>query len=402
MKSAIAFANHCANLRGLLVLIVALLLNMATFSAHAQNDAFTIEVAVSERSEEEQQDAYMAGLRRVVLNNSGDKTVLNRDLIRQGLKRAEDYVQAFSYRRPPPGTVIASDTPVTRKVLQTGQATQLMLVSFDRQLVNQLISESAPARAAREQQQEPVPASDAFQATDSALVFLLIRDQGRDILVSDPVAANVQKRAREISGAAGITLVYPTGDDEDRQLMSVEEISAQTFNADNLASLSGRYAQDTILVGYLTRLGVRGWRGQWTRIDGEQQQQSQFDTSSLDEGLQQGLGVLSSVAQIDETYRYGGNAISDTEGLVWVGSLDSINDYARMMKFFDSIQAIGTVYPKEVKTTSMVFSVVPRSALVDIESALFDVSWLQRSALPLTNDPNSLARSADMAIEYSR
>lgn len=382
--------------RGLSALIATLMLCLATLPVHAQTDAYSIQVAVSERSEEEQSDAYMAGLRRVLLNNSGDKTLLNRDLVRQGLKNAEDYVQAFSYQRPPPGTVIASDTPITRKVQQTGQATQLMLVSFDRALVNQLISGSAPAQVAREEDAPPAPAV----VSKSAVVFLLIRDQGRDILVSDPAAANVQKRAREIAGAAGISLVYPTGDDEDLQMVSVEDIASQAFNEENLVAVAGRYAQDVILVGYMTR-DVRGWAGQWTRIAGDQQQQEQFQSASLDEGLQQGLGVLSSAAQVDETFRYGGRATSDTEGLVWVGSLSSTDDYARMMRFFDGIDAIGTIYPKEVKNTAMVFSVVPRSALVDIESALFDVSWLQRSSPPVTNDPNSLVRSADLAIEYS-
>ncbi|MFK8081877.1 MAG: DUF2066 domain-containing protein [Granulosicoccus sp.] len=398
MKSAIFFSHLVARLCRTLALVAALILSFATFSAHAQTDAYSIEVAVSERSVEEQQDAYMTGLRRVLLNNSGDKTVLNRDLIRQGLKDAEDYVKAFSYRRPPPGTVIANDTPITRKVQQTGQATQLMLVSFDRELVNQLISDSAPANAARQADAESEPVAN----TTSALVYILIADQGRDILISDPMAANVQKRAREISGAAGISLVYPTGDDEDMDMVSVEDISTQIFDADKLAAVAGRYAQDTILIGYLNRQGVRGWLGQWTRISGEQQQQAQFETSSLDEGLQEGLGVLNSVAEIDETYRYGGNALSDTEGLVWVGSLDSLDDYAGMMRFFNGIAAVSTVYPKEVNSTSMVFSVIPRSALVDIESALFDTPWLQRSAPPLTTDPNSLLQSADLVIEYTR
>ncbi len=386
--------------RPLLALTVLLALAVVTaFTAvQAQTDAYTVEVAVMERSQEEQQDAYMAGLRRILLNNSGDKTILNRDLVRQALKQAEDYVQAFSYRRPPPGTVIGTDTPITRKVQLSGQATQLMLVSFDRALVSQLITDSAPANAARAEEEDPEPAV----ASNSALVWILISDEGRNILISDPAAANVQQRAREIAGAAGISLVYPTGDEEDQQTVSIEAIETQTFIAENLTNAAERYGQDTLLMGYLSRLDGRGWRGEWTRVNGEQQQQAQFDTDSLDAGLKAGLGVLNSVAEIDETFRYGGAAISDTEGLVWVGSLDSTQDYARMMSFFTALDAVSTVYPKEVQPTSMVFSVVPRSALVDIESALFDVPWLQRTAPPLQNDPGSLVRNADLALEYTR
>ncbi len=107
--------------------------------AVAQNDAYSLEVAVADRGAKEQQQAYQVAFRRVLLNNSGDKTLLNRDDIRDGLKKAEQYVSGFSYRTPPPGTVIESDTPITEEVRRTGQATRLMLVSFDRESVDQLI-----------------------------------------------------------------------------------------------------------------------------------------------------------------------------------------------------------------------------------------------------------------------
>jgi len=239
-------------------------------------------------------------------------------------------------------------------------------------------------------------------AGNSALVWILIQDEGRDIFISDPVANNVRNRAREIAGAAGISLTYPTGDEEDLALITLDDISAQSFDPDNLAAISQRYAQGTILIGYLSRNGAQGWLGQWNRVIGQDLQQSQFESSSLDQALQQGLSMLSSVAQIDESFRYGGTSTSDTEGLVWVGSLDSTEDYARMMRFFSGISAIGTVYPKEVQSNSMVFSVIPRSALVDIESALSSVGWLQRTSTPLTSDLNSPTSSADLAIVHRR
>ena len=362
--------------------------------SYAQTDAYSIEVAVSERSDDEEQDAYTAALRRILLNNSGDKTILNRNLIRQALGQAEDYVQAFSYRRPPPGTVIASDTPITSAVQQSGQATQLMLVSFDRSLVSELIASSASGNAGLDTN-DPETDTDsdtqeAFETdSNSALVWLLIKDEGRDILISEPAAANVQSRAREIAGAAGISLVYPTGDAEDLALLSAEDIESQTFDEDSLQEASSRYAQGTVLIGYLSRLTMRGWQGQWTRISGSTQSSEEFETSSLDEALQKGLGLLGSVSQIDETYRYGGSAASGAEGLVWVGSLNTTEGYAQLMSFFEGIQEIGTVYAKEVQTNSMVFSVIPRSALSSIEAALVDAPWLRRTTPPVSNSYSS-------------
>lgn len=368
-------------------------------SVQAQNDAYTVEVAVAERSAQEEQDAYRAGLRRVLLNNSGDKTILNRDSVRESLERAETYVQNFSYRQPPAGTVLASDTPITRQVQRSGQATQLMLVSFNRELVNQLIAGSEPAATV---EPEEDAATARQPAGNSALVWLMIQDDGREILITDPSAENVRSRAQEIAGAAGIALVYPTGDEEDQGLISNEDIARLDINVENLGIVGQKYAQDTILIGHIERQGAFGWQGRWLRVTGTQQQSADFSTSTLDEALQQGLRVLSPRGQVDERYRYGGSATSDTEALVWIGSIDSTEDYATVMQFFDSIDSIGTVYPKEVLATSMVFSVIPRNALTDIQNQSLNTPWLQRSAPPANPDTGSLVRNADLSLRFNQ
>ncbi|WP_157736364.1 DUF2066 domain-containing protein [Granulosicoccus antarcticus] len=361
----------------------------------AQNDAYSVEVAVADRGAEEQEHAYQVAFRRVLLNNSGDKTLLNRDDVRAGLKKAEQYVTGYSYRAPPPGTVIESDTPLTDEVRRTGQATQLMLVSFDRESVDLLI-EGEPDNAETAADSETAP----LLRTDSALVWLLVQDDGRDIMISDPAAVNVQSRSREIVGAAGISLVFPSGDDEDLAALGLEDLLVGDL--DRIRAASARYGQDTILIGTLARNGAQGWTGNWTRLLGDQIQKQDFDTSSLDQALQSGLAILGEEEALDETYRYGGSAIADTEVLVWVGSIDSTANYAAMMKFFEALPEVRTVYPKEVSDTSVVFALLPRSSLPAVESAVVSQSWLRRTAPPVTDVPDSLSRNADLVLEFGR
>ncbi len=365
-------------------------------SAQAQSDAYSVEVAVADRSVAEQQNAYVAAFRRVLVNNSGDKTLLNRDQVRAGLLQAESYVSSFSYRTPPPGTVISSDTPITEQVRQSGQATQLMMVSFDRTLVRELIDGSATERSA----QSDNPAPEPTPRSNSALVWLLIQDDGRDIMISDPAAVNVQRRAREIAGAAGVSLVFPVGDATDQQ-----GVSADTLLQNDIARIqaaSVRYEQDTLLVGTLTREGTRGWVGQWYKASGEEQQNSTSSTTNLDEALQQGLTLLGSSGALDESYRYGGNAASDTEALVWVGSMSSIGAYAQVINFLEQLPSVSTVYPKEVNEGSMVFAVLPRSALSEIDAALVSQNWLRRTTPTSLSASGSLVRNADLALEYAQ
>jgi len=379
------------------IVAVILALIALTDLGHAQTDAYSVEVAVADRSAEEQQSAYSAALRRVLIENSGDKTLLNRDEVRAGLTQAETFVKGFSYRTPPPGTVISSDTPITDLVRQSGQATQLMMVSFDRQMVRQLIDNSAGQRTARKTEQDQQVVA---LRKDSALVWLLIQDDGRDIMISDPAAVNVQSRARELAGASGVSLVFPTGDDEDRQAVSVDDLLQQ--NIERIQTASVRYDRDVILIGSLSRNGSSGWRGQWLRVLGDELQQRETETVSLDAALQEGVSVLTSLVGGDDSYQYGGDALSDTEALLWVGSIDSTADYADVMNFLESQPSVSTVYPKEISDTAMVFAILPRSALSEIEAALFDQSWLRRTTAPATTVSGSLSRNADLALEYGR
>lgn len=362
--------------------------------AHAQADAYSVEVAVADRSADEQKAAYTVAFRRVLLNNSGDKTLLNRDGIRNGLESAENYVTAFTYRTPPPGTVISNDTPITQLVRKSGEATQLMMVTFDRNLVRQLIDKTAGAGTAEDR-----PAAIVRQS-NTALVWLLIQDGARDIRISDAEALNVQARAREIAGAMGMSLVFPTGDETDRSALTIDDML--NMNVEVLQQASERYEQNTILLGSLRRNGSRGWLGQWLKLSEGEKTETGFDSSSLDEALKQGISVLGGESVADSSYRYGGPAASDTEGLVWVGSVDSLEDYASVMRFLEAVPNVSTVFPKEIGDTTMVFAVFPRASLRDIENAAASQSWIQRTIPSMGDATGGLAGSADLALELDR
>jgi hypothetical protein len=367
---------------------------VGTGAAHAQADAYSVEVAVADRSADEQNAAYLVAFRRVLLNNSGDKTLLNRDGIRKGLEGAENFVTAFTYRTPPPGTVISSDTPITQLVRKSGEATQLMMVAFDRTLVRELIDTTAGGVGENDR---PAPLA---RQSKSALVWLLIQDAGRDIRISDSEAINVQARAREIAGAMGVSLVFPTGDEGDRSALTMDDLL--TMNGEAMQLASKRYEPSTILSGSLRRNSSRGWRGQWLRLSGDEKIESGFDSNSLDEALQQGISMLVGADAADTSYRYGGPAVSDTEGLVWVGSVDSLADYASVMSFFEGVPTVGTVYPKEIGDTTMVFAVLPRAALRDIENATAAQGWIRRTIPSMADVIGGLAGSADLALELER
>lgn len=389
------------SLRLVLLLVLCWGALVSSSPVRAQADAWSVEVAVADRSPEEQAAAYKEALRRVLLSNSGDKTLLNRNDVREGLSNAESFVEEFRYRTPEPGTVVSNDMPLTAQVRASGQATQFMLVRFDRTRVRELI-DSVPQQDNSDEGEED-KAPEPFARVDAAIVWMLIEDDGRNIMISDPAAIKVRERGSELAGANGVSLSYPVGDDEDKAALDIEDIQKRKLDRIRLAS--ERYAPSVILVGQLSRSGTSGWTSDWLRISGEAVEETSFTDNKLDAALSHGVAWLSASAdagEVDASYRYGGEEGSDTEALVSISSLDSTASYARTMNFLTGIPAVETVYPKEVRDGRMVFAVLPRGALVDVASAVADQNWLRRTSASADLQSSMLVRNAELSLEYLR
>ena len=366
-------------------------------------DAYSVEVAVADRSVEEQQAAYSVAMRKVLLANSGDKTLLNRNDVRAGLRGAEAFVESFGYRVPQPGTVVSKTMPITDTVRRTGEATQFMLIRFDRQRIRQLID----VKKDLIKSDDAAPAIDPFTNVSAALVWLLVQDGRADTLVGGSTGNKVMLRAREIAGGAGLSLNFPAADDVDMAALTADDI--RSGNLQRVQAAAERYAQSVMLVAYLSRQRLGGWSGQWLKVAGDQVQNTTIDSANLDSAVQQGLAWLKPAITVDEgtvgaarpQYRYGGGG-NGTEALIWVSSLNSTSSYAEVMRFLSDLDAVQRVYPKEVSENGVIFAVLPRTAATAVGRAAESISWLRASAPPVAASASSLGRDIEFALDYLR
>ena len=437
-----------------LALVCALACALVAPPSRAQSDAFSAEVAVADRGADERAAAYAEALRRVLLDNAADRTLMNRDDVREALRGADAYVETFRFDAPRPGTGIPPGTPVTDAVRRSGEAEGLLLVRFDRARVLALTDGGdgagtggdAAARADAASAADPAGlagplsgpgAERAFDGVGSVLVWLLVEDGERVVRGDDPAARKVRERLREIAGGAGVTVAF--GDAGDLDLEALRALDVEAVRAASL-----RYATDAVLAARLARgldapaaAGVpeapadagasgidlrdrlprpapspeAGWRGEWLKAtvpdapaggtaDGSANGTSDDPGAELapravalrtltrgrrlDDALRDGLGwLLPELASgAGATYAYGGGGDA-TEGLVWVGSLDSVAEYARVMALFESVGGVDSVYPRTVADGAGVFAVRPRRALDAIAAAAAGTGWLRRGAPPL-------------------
>ncbi len=422
--------------RGLLaavpLLLGAGLLTLApTHPAVAQTDAYSVEVAVASRSPDERQDAYQVALRRVLLANSGDKTLMNRDDVREALQQAEAYVETYRFRIPEPGTLIPSDTPITAVVRDSGEAIGLLMVRFDRDSVLALINQESSTVAADQEAQDG-EAVDPFAQVDQALVWLLIDDTDRAIRGVDRVAGKVRERLREIAGGGGVALVFPT---DDAVADGVPDNALRSLNIDLIREASVRYSADVVLVGHLTRAeaadagidandevstladqqgGVTvspptngsasgGWVGSWVKFAGDQSQSVQTGGETLDDVLRGGIAWLGSDPTLGQPaeYVYGGSG-SSTEGLVLIDGIESLRDYAQLNRLLASVPGVSASWAREISGNSMVFAVLPRGALGAVSSALDTTSWLRRGGSAADRRLSDVARNAELLYDVVR
>lgn len=364
----------------------------------AQMDAYSVRVAATDRSEKEQQDAFQVGMRSVLLANSGDKTLLNRDDVRAGLQQAGSYVGSFRYESPAPGTVIPRSTPVTDTVRTTGKATQIMMIQFNRSLINELIRPSS----ANQSDAAPVEGADPFMGVSSALMWLIVEDGGRQTLISGASGQNVMERAREIAGGSGLSLSFPAGDNSDLQAVSIEDI--KTAAVDKVTAAAARYAQPLTMAAHITRTRTGSWESVWLKVAAGQQQNLASTNGSLDEALQKGIAWLNSSANASLS---GGQAnrqsnTSSPEGLVWFSPLRTTQSYAQVVSFLSSVPGVSVAYPKEVLSGGMVFAIMPRSALPEVTRAASTRNWLRQSAMPSAANESRFAAGVSAAFEYLR
>lgn len=369
-------------------------------NAQAQTDAYSLQIAVADRSAGEQKNAFEVGMRSVLLANSGDKTVLNRNDVRAGLRAAETYVESFRYIVPEADTVISRDTPLTDFVRKSGKATQLMMVHFNRELIQELIRSSASPKT-----EDTDEAIDPFANVSTALMWLIVEDGAREILISASAGQNVMERAREIAGGAGISLSFPAGNDKDVEALSSEDL--KTNNADALAAIASRYAQSVTLAAHITRSMTGSWEATWIKSAVGVQENKVTSSASLDLALQEGIAWLkpqafSAGAGRSSSAASSSSNITSAEGLIWISPIRGTANYAEVIAWLSSLEGVDSVYPKEVLDNGMVFAVLPRSIVSSVSAAASNNQWLRAAAMPSSAKESPFAAGVVASFEYLR
>jgi len=367
---------------------------------------FATEVAVNGQSSEEQTAAFRVAMRIILLQNSSDETLLNQVEIQRALIEADRYVDQNSYRIPGPEDKITRATPLTTTVRQSNEATHLLSVQFNPELITGLIADQSAPQTEEDPDAEP-------DVPTAALVWLLIDDGNGQHRIGGPTGGNVMARAKEIAGRYGLRLQFPEQDATDLGALSAIDIEAA--DQQRIATASSRYQEPMTVTGILERTADGSWVSSWDRYWLDTTATSNAESSSLDQALQAGIGWLATLSeQTEEVPRAQtntgfasssssfGQASDENTGSVWISRLQSVEGYAAVMQLIENVDSVEYSYPQEMLPAGMLIAVSPRFALADVVQELNAVPWL-RSAQTLDSGLQGPQFStADGYYEYLR
>ncbi|GMQ76810.1 MAG: DUF2066 domain-containing protein [Gammaproteobacteria bacterium] len=320
-------------LRGLLIPVVALVVSAPAFAAVEVKNLYEAEVVVADKDRKIRSEAFGLALLQVVVKVSGSRGASANPVVVEAVARPDRFVQQFRYRNTAP-VAGAGESPQS-------QALNLW-VQFDAPAVDALIREAGMPVWGR--------------VRPSVLVLVAIESaRGRELLSSDDPqgwAAFIQRAA---AGRA-VPLLLPLMDLEDRSRLRVSDVWAGFEN--NVLRAAQRYQSEGVLMGRIYERLPNFWEARWRLLL----------EGGRDEWLDQGEGLDAVLlAGVEESAdllasRFGGFAGTTVASGVDVNvtGIRSLRDYARTLRYLDSLDEVSRVDVTKVKSGSVSFRVDAR------------------------------------------
>jgi len=216
-------------------------------AAERMKDLGLVQVWVADRAQTTRQATIKKAITEVILRLSGDRTVLQSQIVKQLKADAQRYLVSFSYKNP------TSDQLAHRSMLGLSSAGLWLELRFEhRALINQM----------REQ------GISVWGDIRPRIVLWWGQTQGSmQSVLSSQSNSQLLMTLTQTARRRGIPLVVPMMDAEDTKWVSPESVLG--FRASDLRKAGERYAPNATIVVGATRYGPNFWEANWQLSIGE-------------------------------------------------------------------------------------------------------------------------------------
>ncbi len=291
----------CRSVICLLSLVVAIMLIGSPLArAELVRGLYEGHATIQSQSASERKSAAQTLLAEVLVKVSGQSTVLANALIKQSLRKADIYIQEYSYSANTVN-IIFSQTAVEDLLRQAGMP---------------LWSTNRP----------------------SLLIWLMVEEeQGGRYLVNDSDRTGVYDELTQAAQNRGLPLIVPLFDLEDQTEVSEDDV--WDLNQSVVQKTARRYNADAVLLGRINRGSSGLWKSTWILLQGEAI--TYEDTAgSLSNAVAHGMNYIAdSIVQhyaIAPTQKGGANDLV----LLQVDGIDSFAKYAALNNYLGKLAPV--------------------------------------------------------------
>lgn len=286
---------------------------------------YEAEVIVNSQSTEGRLAAIRACLGRVLVKLTGIREAPAETGLQPILERAEQFVRQYRYR----------ETQVETPALYgpSPEVKWRLSVTFDEENLNSALRTLG------------IPVWD--KERPSVLVWLALEQANRRSFAEPGDDRDLLAIARNAAQRRGVSILFPLQDLVDR--MRIQPADIWLGFHETIMAASARYNADMVLTASMSSPVAGVWEGRWRSYgyDGIRDEW-RTETDLLEAALEEGLGDFVD-ALANEFVGGGVHALAgDIE--ITVGSVNTVEQYARLLDYLGSLSSVSRIHVKEVRT----------------------------------------------------
>lgn len=287
---------------------------------------YQAETEVTDKHEQTRNQAVQTALKIVLVKLTGDRSAALRPDLIGIVNNANKYVQQFSYRE---SREIVDDEGTVVPTLK-------LKIRFDDATLSNDLRNAGVGLWGNER--------------PAILVWLLVQQDNRRIMASLEETPELMEALYRRAEQRGISLIFPLMDLQDSSAIQPSDIWGGF--KEPVLSASQRYNPDIVLTGNVSSPFAGLWQSDWVSYDSDQSSLSWNTESDLLElVLDEGLDVL--VDSLAVKYAPDGELGSFR---LFVNSVFSVDDYARLLNYLSSLSAIKDVNVIQVDADQVTLS----------------------------------------------
>lgn len=286
---------------------------------------YEAEMSVSSQSSDSRLAAIRVCLGMVLVKLSGVRQVSGETALAPLLDQAEQFVQEYRYRELEPKTPV-----LTGPVSAPGWR---LSVKFNEDNLNSALRTLG------------IPVWD--KERPSILAWLVLERSNRRVFAESGNDPELLALVTRVARRRGVSILFPLHDLYDQAQIQPGDVWLG-FHEQVLAA-SARYKPDVVLTASVNSPAPGIWEGRWRSYgSGGIEYEWTTETDLLDAALEEGVdGFVDTLAY--ELVRHGSDTLVE-EIEITVGAVDSVEHYARLLGYLESLSSVSSIDVKEVRS----------------------------------------------------